>query len=282
MFDFLLRYKNPVLLLLLLMHPFLLILIGRQRDPEHPQTNVLDDALIRSVAAGQSLAYEALGGLPDVWDHYVRLVDVAEENDRLRREVARLEEERVRLLGVMQENARLRQLVGFQVAEPALELRAAHVIAKDVTPYFRVIRLRLDAGEGVAEPGMPVVAAAGLVGQVTTVAGDYCDVMLTVDPQSAIDVLVQRNRARGILRGSGHEDDYSAQITYLMQRDEVRPGDVVVTSGMAGSFPRELVVGHIVEVREATPGLFQEVVVRPSVDFSRLEEVFLITGTRRL
>jgi rod shape-determining protein MreC len=63
-----------------------------------------------------------------------------------------------------------------------------------------------------------------------------------------------------------------------MERDEVRPGDVVVTSGLAGEFPRELVVGHVIEVVDATSGLFQEVIVRPSVDFSRLEEVFLITG----
>jgi rod shape-determining protein MreC len=277
MLELLFRHRRPLLVLLLLLQPITLIMLGRRTD--EPDLGLVGSASMRAVAGVQNLLFEGLGGLSDLWDRYVRLVGVAEENARLRREVARLEEERVRLLGVMQENARLRALVGFQVANPNLVLRPAHVIAKDVTPYFRVVRLRLDAGEGVAEPGMPVVAAAGLVGQVISVTGDYCDVMLTVDPQSSIDVLVQRNRARGVLRGNGHDNDYTSRIAYLMQRDEVRVGDVVVTSGLAGRFPRELVVGHIIEVEQSSPGLFQEVVVRPAVDFSRLEEVFLITGT---
>lgn len=277
MFDLVLRYRRPILITLLLAQPIVLILLGRQSGD--PGAGAVGGLGTRLVASAQNLAYEASGGLSEVWNRYVRLVGVAEENERLRREVARLEEERVRLLGVMQENARLRAMVGFQVANPNLDLRPARVIAKDITPYFRVIRIRLDAGEGVAAPGMPVVAPAGLVGQVTTVAGDYCDVMLTVDPDSSIDVLVQRNRARGILQGNGHENDYTAQVAYLLQRDEVHEGDVVVTSGLAGRFPRELIVGHIIEVEGAEPGLFQEVVVRPAVDFSRLEEVFLVTGT---
>jgi rod shape-determining protein MreC len=277
MLDVLLRYKRPLLVFLLIAQPVLLILLGRQSS--EPGARPAGGLGTRVVASAQSLAYEAVGGLSDVWNRYVRLIGVAEENERLRRDVARLEEERVRLLGVMQENARLRAMVGFQVANPNLELRAARVIAKDITPYFRVIRVRLDAGEGIARPGMPVVAPSGLVGQVTTVAGDYCDVMLTVDPDSAIDVLVQRNRARGILQGNGHQNDYSARVSYVLQRDEVRAGDVLVTSGLGGRFPRELVVGHVLEVVESEPDLFQEVRVRPSVDFSRLEEVFLVMGT---
>jgi rod shape-determining protein MreC len=276
MFDLLRRHRNQVLVLLLILQPAILILLGRQA--EEPRVGVLGGALMRVVATAQDLTYEAVGGLSDVWNRYVRLVGVSEENERLRRELDRLEEERVRLLGVMQENARLRAMVGFQVSEPSLSLEPARVIAKDISPFFRVVRLRLDRGDAIAAPGMPVVAPSGLVGQVTTTSGDYCDVMLTVDPQSAIDVLVQRNRARGVLRGKGHDDDYSARIAYLMQRDEVQVGDVVVTSGLGGRFPRELIVGHIIEVEEAAQGLFQQVVVRPAVDFSRLEEVYIVTG----
>ncbi|MBN1947275.1 MAG: rod shape-determining protein MreC [Bradymonadales bacterium] len=276
MWDLFLRYRSPFLVLLLIIQPLVLILGGR--SAEYPQTGVFGDAVLRAISDTQNLAYQGLGGVSQLWDRYLRLVRVNEENERLRREIARLQEERVRLLGVMQENARLRALVGFQVSSPSLQLLAAHVIAKDITPYFRVIRLRLDLGEGIVRPDMPVVAPSGLVGQVSTVMGDYCDVRLTVDPASAIDVLIQRNRARGVLRGNGHENDYTARIAYLLQRDQVEPGDVVVTSGMAGEMPQELVVGTIIEVLQAEPGLFQEVVVRPAVDFSRLEEVFVITG----
>jgi rod shape-determining protein MreC len=276
MWEVLLRYRRPVLVLLLVVQPLLLIFMGRPH--ERPEVGVLGGALLQVVATSQNATFQAVGGIGDFWDDYVRLVDVNRENERLRLELARLEEERVRLLGVMQENARLRAMVGFQDSAPQLQLRPARVIAKDITPYFRVARLRLDEGESVARPEMPVVSPSGLVGQVTMVAGDYCDVLLTVDPDSRIDVLVQRNRARGILVGTGSDREYSARIAFLLQRDEVFPGDVIVTSGYGGRFPPELIVGYVESVEESAPGLFQEVLVRPSVDFSRLEEVFLITG----
>lgn len=276
MWEVLLRYRRPVLVVLLVVQPLLLIFMGRPH--ERPEVGVLGGALLQVVATSQNATFQAVGGIGDVWDDYIRLVDVNRENERLRLELARLEEERVRLLGVMQENARLRAMVGFQDSAPQLQLRPARVIAKDITPYFRVARLRLDEGEAVARPEMPVVSPSGLVGQVTMVAGDYCDVLLTVDPDSRIDVLVQRNRARGVLVGTGSDREYSARIAFLLQRDEVVPGDVIVTSGYGGRFPPELIVGYVESVAESAPGLFQEVLVRPSVDFSRLEEVFLITG----
>jgi len=277
MFELLARFRRPALVLLLVLQPLILILLGRKS--EEPEVGVLGGAMLQVVAASQNATYQAVGGIGDLFDDYFRLVEVNRENEELRLELARLEEERVRLLGVMQENARLRAMVGFETANPQLQLRPARVIAKDITPYFRVLRIRLDAGAGIARPNMPVVAPSGLVGQVTTVAGDYCDVMLTVDTESRVDVLVQRNRARGVLEGTGSDDEYSARVSYLLQRDEVEVGDVVVTSGYGGRFPRELVVGRIVEVGERSAGMFQEVVVTPSVDFSRLEEVFLVTGT---
>ena len=276
MLEVLLRHRRPILVLMLVLQPVILILSGR--ETAQPKTGIVGGSIFQGIGALQNGIYQAVGGVGDLWGKYIRLVEANEENEQLRRELARLQEERVRLLGVMQENARLRTLLGFRETEPELELRPARVIAKDVTAFFRVIRLRLEAGEGVARPQMPVVAPSGLVGQVTTVNGDYCDVLLTVDGQSRIDVLIQRNRARGILYGNGHIDDYTGRVAYLLQRDEVRIGDVVVTSGEGGRFPGELVVGHIQEVVESGTGMFQEVVVRPSVDFSRLEEVFLITN----
>lgn len=276
MLDFIRRYRRVILIVLLVSQPLWLILTGR-RD-EAPNIGVVGGSAFQAVGSIQNGMFHSIGGIGDLWSDYFRLVDVKRENDELQRELARLQEERVRLLAVMQENTRLRAMLGFEQAEPRLQLRPARVIAKDITPHFRVIRLRLQAGEGVARPGMPVVAPSGLVGQVTAVHGDYCDVMLTADSQSRIDVLVQRNRARGILVGEGHDDDYTGRVAHLMARDAVEIGDVVVTSGQTGRFPGELIVGTIASVEHTSEGMFQEVVVTPAVDFSRLEEVFLITG----
>ena len=158
------------------------------------------------------------------------------------------------------------------------QLEPARVIAADMSPYFRVLRLRLETEVDTIEPEMPVVSAEGVVGRIERVDGKFCDVMLTIDPRSRIDILTQLNRSRGILTGSGDEKSYSGKIAYLLRRDEVEEGELVVTSGRAGTFPKELPVGKITAINTKSYGLYQEVTVEPVVDFSRLEEVYIITG----
>lgn len=203
--------------------------------------------------------------------------DLAAENATLRQEVARLQEEKTRLIGVLQENERLRRLVGFKRKRDDFELVPARVVARDVTPYFRVLKVSLQA-DAELKPRMPVVVAEGVVGQIHRVYGRFADVIVVSDPRSRIDVLSQRTRARGVVEGLGHERDYMARIGYLSEKDQVREGDVMVTSGMGGVFPRELVVGRIAEIEQAERGLFQEARIEPSVDFSRLEEVFVVVS----
>jgi rod shape-determining protein MreC len=225
-----------------------------------------------------SLGLAAVGSF---WDQYVDLVGVRAENQQLRVELERLREEHARLLGVMQENARLRNMVGFMEAYPTLQVVPARIIGRDVSPFFRVTSIRIQVDPARVEEGMPVVASAGVVGHVSQVEGAWAEVVLAVDPRSSIDVIVQRNRARGIANGLGHADDYHSRIAYLLRRDQVRIGDVVVTSGVGGRFPPDLVVGRVASVPAAEFGMFQEVVLEPAVDFSRLEEVFVIVDEVR-
>ncbi len=204
----------------------------------------------------------------------------SEEEERLRAEVEQLREENARLVGVLQENRRLRELVGMPTRYPDFELVPARVIGRDVTPFFRVVKVRIRA-EGSVEPRMPVVSSEGLVGQVHRVYEGYADVVLLSDPRSRVDAISQRNRALGLVEGLGHETDYLAEVSYLTERDEVRPGDVMVTSGMGGIFPRDLLIGEVREGRPQKGALLQEVTLEPAVDFARLEEVFVITNVGR-
>lgn len=237
---------------------------------------LVGDSLFHASAASKDLAHSGTAGIGDAWDRYLDLVAVREENERLRAELDRLQDEHARLLGVMQENARLRAMVGFAESHPNLELVPARVIAKEVSRFFRVTSIRLEAADPRVGPGMAVVGSAGVVGHIAEVAGPYAEVMLAVDPRSSVDVLVQHNRARGVLRGLGHDSDYRATVAYLLRRDRVDVGDVVVTSGMGGRFPPDLIVGRIAGVRQQSYGLFQDVEIEPAVDFSRVEEVFVI------
>jgi rod shape-determining protein MreC len=138
---------------------------------------------------------------------------------------------------------RFQRLLGLRNAVTA-ETLVARVIAIDVSPYFRVARIQLDRGEGLVSRGMPIITPDGVVGRINRVAGDTSDILLSVDPRSAIDVVLPRTGGRGILRGKPGENGYRCAIEYLMQGEQAKEGDLVVTSGLAG-FPRDLPVGKV-------------------------------------
>lgn len=278
MYDFLSKHQRKWVALLLLAIPLgMLAGSGSAKVGAEPSSKPVR-VLKSGVAWAEVGAFQSVGWLGGAFDRLTN-GDLAEENTQLREEVARLREEKSRLIGVLQENARLREMVGFQKRHPEYELAPARVVGRDITPFFRVLRLKLESTEKLA-PRMPVVVASGVVGQIHEVYGQYAEVIIVSDPRSRIDAVNQRNRAPGIVEGLGHERDYLARVAYLNQKDEVREGDVLVTGGKDGIFPRELVIGTVNEVDNAQRGLFQEVSLEPAVDFSRLEEVFVILSTQ--
>ena len=105
--------------------------------------------------------------------------------------------------------------------------------------------------------------------------------LLVADKTSAIDVVVQRTGARGMLKGMGTEDSYICRIEYLAREDDVQVGDLVVTSGLGQRYPAHILVGRISRVNKQDFGLYQEALVEPAVDFSRLEEVLIMTAGAR-
>lgn len=196
--------------------------------------------------------------------------------EELEAQVAKLTEDKNRLIGVLQENERLRKLLEFRERRQDLEVIPARVIGRSVSPYFRVLKIKLDASDLKLKPRMPVVVSEGVVGQIHKVYGPYADVLLVSDPRHRVDAIAQRTRAQAIVEGLGHEADYRARMAYLRERDEVRVGDVVVTSGMDQIFPPDLSLGVIEEVSRDEHKLFQDAVLSPTVDFGRLTEVFIV------
>jgi rod shape-determining protein MreC len=141
-----------------------------------------------------------------------------------------------------------------------------------------VARVEIDRGEGVVRRGMPVLTPEGVVGRINRVAGHTSDILLAVDPRSSIDVFIPRTGGRGILRGKAGENGYRSTIEYLVRGEQAREGDLVVTSGLGGSFPRDMAVGRISRVIPNPSGLYQEVEVTPDVDFARLSEVLVVVA----
>ncbi len=272
------KVRDVVVVVVLLLIPFFFLRANLVRVEER---SGLDELLLQISAPVQYAARHAAGGVSSVVQEYLWLVDVKRNNDQLVDENARLRRRLRQLTEVSAENRRLRRLMEVRetIQPPGF---TAEVVAKEVSPFFRVMRVRLDRGDldGI-QAGMPVVSPNGLVGQVRRVWGRYSDVLLTVDRSSAVDVVVKRSGARGMLRGTGESNRYACRVEYLERGHDVKKGDLLVTSGMGARFPEGLAVGRVARVDRKEFGLYQEVEVTPVVGFSELDEVLVLRHESR-
>jgi rod shape-determining protein MreC len=204
------------------------------------------------------------------------LRDLRQRNAQLQVEMNRLSVENARLNEVERENQRLRQLLNFTRSNPWYDYKAAavvgHKIGEDTSNLLFSIFIDVGARDGVA-PDMPVITDRGLVGRVVGVGPTVAEVLLLIDPASAVNARVQNSRVTGIVYG---EIDGSLLMERIPQGETVSPGDIVLTSGMGGNFPDKLVIGQITEVHQRDSDMFQSARIRPTVDFGKLEEVLVI------
>ncbi len=276
--NFFRRFRDAALVAALIAVPFF-FLKANLTDPS--STTWLDELVLKASAPVQWVATVSAEGVSTIIEEYVWLVNVSQDNRRLRDENARMEQQLRELSFEAAENQRLRELLGLREQLDG-DTISAQVIGREVSPFFRVTRIRLDRGErDFIEEGMPVVSAQGLVGQIRRTFGRHSDVLLTVDRTSAVDVVVQRTGARGMLRGTGEDDRYLGRIQYLQRDDEIAVGDEVYTSGLGQRFPEAILVGTVLRVTRQDFGLYQEAEIAPAVDFSSLEDVLVLTEGSR-
>jgi len=218
-----------------------------------------------------------LSQLRGVWSDYMALMGVREENERLRGRLARAEEENHQYREAILSSERFQKLSGFR-AQREIPMVPANVIHQDLSPWFQSLIIDQGAAAGI-RPGMPVITDSGVVGLVSGTTPSASKVLLVVDPQSRVDAYVERTRARGTVRGtSGHDCDFE----YVLRNENIEEGDLLLTSGMGTVYPKGLVVGRVASVDRKTSGLFLGAKITPAVDFSRLEEVFVILEQRQI
>lgn len=252
----------------------LFLLRTSARSPEY--LSPVDRGILTLVSPIQSAFATLARSIGHFAGRYVDLVHVRAENESLQVENRRLRAELLEAKRGASESVRFQHLLGLRNAVTA-ETLVARVIAIDVSPYFRVARVRLDRGENLVQRGMPVITPEGVVGRINRASGDSSDIMLSVDPRSAIDVVLPRTGGRGILKGKPGENGYRCTVEYLMQGEQAKEGDLAVTSGLGG-FPRDLPVGHVTKIVKNTAGQTQEVEITPDVDFGRLSEVLVVVA----
>jgi rod shape-determining protein MreC len=196
---------------------------------------------------------------------------VREENEVLRRNNTELLLSNSRLKEALAENLRLRELLDFKETS-RLELIPAKVIGKANNGFINSIVLASGSADSIHK-NMAVVTAQGLVGKIFSVSERHATTQVLLDRNFRVSAMVQRSRVNGIIKW--HEGS-RVILAEVPKRSDVAAGDTVVTSGLSFIFPGGLLIGKVLSCVENEPSMFMEIVVEPAVDFSRLEEVFVI------
>ncbi len=269
MFELFKRYRYLFLAVLLLLATVLLYSYNLRRKTT---TTFFERAVLTFAAPFQSRLDTAVDGVKNLWGNYLWLVDARQRSIVLEQENRKLRSKLSQVNEISMENARLRRLLGFvdDLDRPALP---AQVIGEDASNWSRTIIIN-KGGKAGLKNGFPVVAADGVVGRIIKIAPNSSRVLLLTDASSAVAAIIQRTRTRGVARGRGHD----VSLEYALRDGDIKTGDLLVTSGMGGVFPKGLPLARVERVEKDPFSLFQQVRAETTVDFSHLEEVMVIVG----
>jgi rod shape-determining protein MreC len=194
------------------------------------------------------------------------------ENDRLKKELLHLKMENVRLRELVSENERLRTILQLKSQVPGPS-QAAEVVGSGPSPFLQMVYINKGRRDGLVR-GMPVINPSGVVGRLEKTSGHYAQVVLLDDPSFAVDCLCQRTRVRGVLTGIPGEG--KCQIKYVPRNEDIRPGDIIVTSGLDQLYPKGMILGRVLKVVSQVQGNFLFIEVVPECKLSQLEEVLIL------
>lgn len=270
------RYKSTVVGFLTLVLPLVLLWYhGRVRE----EPTFYESAVMRFVSPAQAVTSTVIGAVSQVWVDYVWVVGVQQENRELRRRNDELIGELQKREELERESTRLKALLRFKGERPDLVTVAARVVAKDVSPFHRILKIKISAG---ADHGVrryqPVVTQRGVVGHIDQTIGKYAEVKLAVDAGSRISVNVDGTEVKGIAAGRGDRNTYQAVFEASEEDRHVKAGSWLVTNGEDQRFPKGLRVGKIAEGEPMHEEAGLSYVVTPAVSPSRLEFVLVVTS----
>lgn len=204
------------------------------------------------------------------------IVTLRQENANLEAQVSQLQAQLIELQQRVNETEILAALVDFSRSNPESTYKAASVIGRDPSPFLHYIIINRGSNDGI-QRGMPVVTNQGLVGRIDAVIADAARVQLITDPASSVNVYLQNAETNAVLYGSVTGD---VSLDLISQNVLVEPSDLILTSGLGGGYPADLIIGQVITLRSLEFELFQQATVQPAVDFTRLEIVLVITNFR--
>lgn len=242
-----------------------------------PDSSLLRTLTFRTLTELQRVMASSVGAVRGVWNGYVWLQDVQEENAVLRETVDRLELRLQRQNALVQRAKSLQQLLELRDSTDALTL-TAEVIGVDATPWFQTLTVARGSADGVRSD-LAVIAPNGVVGRVLDLPGPRAaKVQLLIDRNAAAGAIIERTRLIGIVSGTG---DNALRMDFVSNLEDVEVGDRVLTSGIDGVYPRGFVIG-VVSVVERGVDLYKSITVQPAVNASGLEDVLIVMSDERL
>jgi rod shape-determining protein MreC len=232
----------------------------------------VESTLLDGILPGFSVFTSIQNGIASWWNHYIFLINTQQENDRFKKQLGQLQQENNRLKEMATSHERLLNLLHLK-DERGAPIQVAEVIGRNPSPFLQLLFINKGRKEGLVR-GMPVILPEGVVGRVEKTSGHYSKVLLLNDPGFAIDCLSQRTRVQGILTGIPGQGN--CQIKYVARTEDIKPGDIIITSGLDQLFPKGLILGRVLKVVPQAKGSFSFIEVVPEVHLSHIEEVQVI------
>ena len=235
-------------------------------------TGFVKKIVLEAAAPVHNILILSVKSVSDAWFRYVFLVGLQQDNIDLKKKINELKAELILYQEGYLESQRLKKLLSLKDTY-SYHFISAQVIAKEPAALSRIIMINKGSAHGL-KTGMPVIAPPGLVGRLTDVSWHVSKVLLFIDESSNIDAILQGPRTQGIIRGAGSR---GCELRYILKNQDVKEGEVVVSSGIGGVFPKGLLIGVVRGVVKHDTGLFLNINVTPFVDFSKLEEVLILS-----
>jgi len=227
--------------------------------------------VLETAAPLTNMISSSFRGISEAWKRYVFLVGIEDENRRLKKEHASLTQEITQYREGYLEGMRLQKLLTLK-EKANYPTVTARVIGRNQASIVKTILIDKGSSHGL-KVDLPVMSDQGVVGRIVETSPHVSKILLLIDENSNVDALVQESRIQGILQGAASR---GCSLKYISKTETVSPGNIVLSSGLAGIFPKGLLLGAVTSVDKTDSGLFQKIDVAPFVDFARLEEVVII------
>ncbi|HBI47871.1 MAG TPA: rod shape-determining protein MreC [Smithella sp.] len=268
---FLRKYKTAILIIALLVIALMMLSFSLKYGAER---GFFSKIVLEAVAPVQKGLSASIKSIKDAWSRYIFLVGIEEENKNLKKKINELKSVIISYQEGYLEAQRLKKLLSL-TDDYNYHSIPARVVGREQAALSKTILINRGTVHGL-KVGMPVIVPPGLIGRLVDVSWHASKVLLLIDESSNVDAIVQRTRMQGIISGAGSR---GLILKYISKTQEVKEGDVIVSSGMGGVFPKGLLIGQASHVDRLEASLFLKINVAPFVDFSKLEEVLVLASS---